>query len=82
MMAHKKNGGQNKSKNFKQEKKVNIKRNEKWEREAQKEYNAKMEEKIALENAYWAPKDKEDEKFHMKMEQKMQDTGPSNKEIN
>ena len=34
------------------------------------------------ERIEWAPKDKEDEKFQKKMANKMQDKGPSNKEIN
>ena len=44
MTAHKKHGGQNKSNNFKEAKKANIRRNEKFERGVQKEYAAKVAE--------------------------------------
>ena len=63
MMAHKKHRGMNKSHNHKEKKKANIRRHEKWEREAAKVYNAKVQEQVAAENAYWAPTDREDEKF-------------------
>ena len=63
MQANKKHKGQNKAHNHKEARKANIRRQEKWEREAQKDYNQMMQEQIAAENEYWAPVDKEDEKF-------------------
>ena len=38
MMMNKKHGGQNKSNNFKEAEKANIRRNEKYEREATKQF--------------------------------------------
>ena len=82
MQANKKHKGMNKSHNHKEAKKANIRRNEKNEREFQKEYNAKMQEQMEQERIEWAPKDKEDAKFQEKLAAKMQDKGPSRKEIN
>ena len=82
MNAHKKHKGMNKSHNHKEAKKANIRRHEKYEREAQKEYNERMQEEIEAENKKWAPVDKEDEKFQKKMANKLKDKGPSNKEVN
>ena len=82
MQQHKKHGGSNKSNNHKEAKKANIRRNEKNDRERQKVFDAVMQEKMEQERIEWAPKDKEDEKFQKKMANKMQDKGPSNKEIN
>ena len=71
MQLNKKHKGQNKARNYKEAKQANIRRHEKWEREAQKEYNERMQEQIEAENKYWAPVDKEDEKFQQKMADKM-----------
>ena len=63
MQKSAKHGGKNKSNNFKEAKKANIRRNEKNEREFQKIKSAKIEEKLEQERIEWAPKDKEDAKF-------------------
>ena len=49
MQAHKKHKGQNKSHNFKEAKKANIRRNEKFEREAIKEHSIKVAEQLEKE---------------------------------
>ena len=71
MMMNKKHGGQNKSKNFKEAKKANIRRNEKYEREAAKKFSIQQQERLEQERIEWAPVDKDDEKFAKKMAQKM-----------
>lgn len=82
MQAHKKHGKGSKSNNYKESKKANIRRNEKYERENQKVMQAKIEEAMEKERIEWAPKDKEDAKFQQKMAAKMVDKGPSQKHIN
>ena len=82
MLMNKKHGGQNKSKNHKEAKKANIRRNEKYEREAAKQFAAEQHKRMEQERIEWAPADKDDEKFAKKMASKMQPKGPSNKEIN
>eukprot|EP00355_Strombidium_rassoulzadegani_P008263 CAMPEP_0168618310 /NCGR_PEP_ID=MMETSP0449_2-20121227/6006_1 /TAXON_ID=1082188 /ORGANISM="Strombidium rassoulzadegani, Strain ras09" /LENGTH=119 /DNA_ID=CAMNT_0008659181 /DNA_START=101 /DNA_END=460 /DNA_ORIENTATION=+ len=71
MAAHKKHGGANKSHNYKEAKKANIRRNEKNQREYEKAVSAKMEEIMEQERKEWAPKDKEDAKFQKKMAEKI-----------
>ena len=46
MQQHAKHGGKNKSNNFKESKKANIRRNEKNEREHQKQVDRIMQEKL------------------------------------
>ncbi len=82
MQMNKKHKGQNKSHNHLESKKANIRRNEKYEREFQKEKDALIKEQLEKERIEWAPADKDDEKFQQKMKEKMQSKGPSNKEIN
>ena len=78
-MKHKKHGLGSKSKNFKEAKKANIRRNEKYEREATKAYNQIVAEQEERDRIEWAPSDKEDAKFQAKMAAKLTDKGPSRK---
>ena len=82
MRASQKHGGQNKSHNFKEAKKANIRRNEKAEREYQKAMDAHLQQKLEEDRVKWAPVDKEDAKFQQKLAEKMVDKGPSSKELN
>ena len=82
MLMNKKHGGQNKSHNHKESKKANIRRNEKFEREAAKSFAIEQQKRMEQERIEWAPQDKDDEKFAKKMAAKMQPKGPSNKELN
>ena len=82
MRASKKHGGQNKSNNFKEAKKANLRRNDKYDREAQKLYDAQVQAKLEEERVKWAPVDKDDAKFQMKMAEKMTDKGPTTRAQN
>ena len=62
MQKNAKHKGQNKSKNFKEAQKANIRRNEKYEREREKAFNQAMNEEMERERREWAPVDKEDKK--------------------
>merc|ERR1712196_691265 len=70
-----------KSKNFNQQKKIQQKMAEKFNRQHQKEMDAAYEEKVKRAEAYWAPRDKIDAKFQNKQQKKLRPSGPSKKQL-
>ena len=62
--------------------KINQKRMDKVEREKGKIIYARMEEQVEAERKEWTVTEKDDVKFQKKLAKKMEDTGPSQKELN
>ena len=72
----------NKSANFKEAKKADMRRNQKYAVLAEKYLNQQEQEQLERERVEWAPAGKEDAKFQQKMEQRMAAQAPSRKAIN
>merc|ERR1712066_485109 len=72
----------NKSANFKEAKKADMRRNQKYAILGEKYMKQQLEEQLERERIEWAPQGKEDAKFQQKMEQKLAAQAPSRKAIN
>merc|ERR1712070_571095 len=70
-----------KTKNAKQNRKIQIKMADKVYFEHQKQLEAEFYENLAREGAFWAPSDKQDTKFQQKQQSKLTPQGPSKKAL-